>query len=138
MSRIDTPRPNAGAGAGPSSARLARALNRNDAPADQALVPLAPRPPREAIEGRPSIMRQEEALAIHAVDEADLAPLHAMGSERLVLELSRIDLALSDKLAQAGDPDLTQALSVGKEMLGETVRRLRLVQAGRDALVMKR
>lgn len=138
MSRIDTPRPNTGLGTGPSSARLARALQRNDAPADQALVPLAPRPPREAMEGRQAITRENDALAIHAVDEVDLAPLHAMGSERLVLELSRIDLALSDKLLQANDPDLVQALSVGKEMLGETVRRLRLVQAGRDALVMKR
>lgn len=137
MSRIDTSKSNAGAGLGPSSARISRALNRNETAATAYIAPSAPRPALEEADRHRS-QPQTEDVSVSAIPEVDLAPLHAAGSDRLLGELCRIDLALASRSARSGDAGLREAIDVGRTMIGETVRRLRLLQSGQDALILKR
>lgn len=77
-------------------------------------------------------------LAIGLVSDADLETVSGIGGERLLSELSRIEIQLMDRFGSTRDPDLRGSLDAGLSMIGETVRRLRLVHGGHDALVLKR
>lgn len=139
MSRIDTARSLTPSSEGTSS-RLNRAELRNSLliPSQiEALRPLVS--PQAFISQQEQAEQQDDAIAaVGAVPAADMEPIACLGDERLVGELSRIDLMLQDRLEANPDPALRQAIETCGAMLGETIRRLRLVQAGSDSLVLKR
>jgi len=90
--------------------------------------------------GRPSIDREmpeatchRDGIGVQGVEEGDLLPLRGMSRDRLIAELSRIDLALEDGLAIAPSAEL----QLGRQMLGEQIRRLRMIQTATDALIGK-
>jgi hypothetical protein len=76
--------------------------------------------------------------AVGSVPAADLEPIVAMTGDQLVGELARIDLLLKDKLHATEDPAMQASLTTGLAMIGESLRRLRLVHGGHDALVVNR
>jgi hypothetical protein len=140
MSRIDTAKLNSASNSGISSARMSRALSRNAAP-----LPLEGNAPRSGMVATQPfaqdrvVERHDDTMpSLSAVSEADIAAIAGMGAEHLVGELSRITLLLKDARLETDDPDLQHAFDIGASMIGENIRRVRLVHAGQDSLVLKR
>lgn len=67
----------------------------------------------------------------------DLQPFSGMSRDRLIAGLARLEMALEDDLADETDPDRIAELDLGRRILAEQIRRLRLVQTSADALVAK-
>lgn len=82
--------------------------------------------------------RDGQVFTVGATLKADLDPLAGLDGEQLMGELSRIDLMIKDRLETIEDPVQKEALAAGSEMMGETIRRLRLMQRGQDSLVLNR
>lgn len=139
MSRIDTARTLTPSSEG-SSSRLNRAQLRNSLlNPSQIEASRPPVGPQAFVPQHEQTEHHDDAIAaLGAVPAADMEPIASLGSERLVGELSRIELLLQDRLEANPDPALRQAIETGGPMLAETIRRLRLVQAGSDSLVLKR
>ncbi|MEZ5840548.1 MAG: hypothetical protein R3D02_08985 [Hyphomicrobiales bacterium] len=81
--------------------------------------------------------RLEAMPRIGATLVDDLRPFSGMSRDRLISGLSRLEIAVEDELDGETDPDRIAELELGRQILGEQIRRLRLVQTAADALVAK-
>lgn len=163
MSRIETNRPSSSETTpmrGISADRLARVLDRGgERPRSgsregmsggtlssgglvRQSTPFMEAPAHSALGARARDEQQESRHdglpSVGSVQEADIAPLEALSADQLLFELSRIDLGLRDQKSQLSDPDLAQSFDIGLTMITETIRRLRLMHSGQDALVIHR
>jgi hypothetical protein len=138
MSRIDYTKNNSGSGSVIPQGRMDRVLSRGASPlsGNPGLAPGLVRAVQPFVQER-AIEKEEARLpSVSEIQDADLAAIAGMGAEQLAGELCRIDVLLKDSRALIDDPDLQQAFDIGTTMLGESIRRLRLVQGGQDSLIL--
>ena len=140
MSRIDTAKLQSQTSGTVPASRMARALSRN---VETRPNQFETQRPVDAVPGyRPrdeyAGVENEALPSIAEIAPADLEPIAQMGGDRLLGEIARIELLLGDHRQRITNQDDAQALDAAGDMLGEMVRRLRLVHSGNDALVLKR
>lgn len=87
---------------------------------------------------RPRQRKSGAVVSVATIQPADLEPISAQGPDKLLHSLSRIDLVLGEMMQQELSEGGTQAFSIGKSMVMETIRRLRLMQSGQAYVMMGR
>lgn len=141
MSQIDVAKANMGrAPVSPAERQFTGLVQPGQNP-PLAVPVLAPKPRELAtpeVQQRPRQRRMPGVTSVAAIQPADLEPISSQGSDKLLHSLSRIDIALGelmeDELSEGG----SQAFSIGKAMIRETIRRLRLMQSGQAYVMMGR
>jgi hypothetical protein len=100
-------------------------------PEGATLKPASPHQPWRA-RPRPG----QTGVSVATIDPADLDPLAELGLEGMIHSLARIEYALRELEGDEGAEGDAEALGLGREMVGESLRRLRLIQAGQGQVLM--
>jgi hypothetical protein len=143
MSQIDVAKANMGRGpVSPAERQFAGFVQpgQNNFPLPGA-VPVAPKPRElhaQDVQQRPRHRRSPAVASVATIQPADLEPISSQGPDKLLHSLSRIDLVLGELLEDELSEGGSQAFSIGKAMIRETIRRLRLMQSGQAYVMMGR
>lgn len=138
MSRIDQPRSTGAVSPLGGGRRVVPGSRLADG--SIATMPLSAPPPRRDTEFDTRLLPRQESTAVlspSTVRAQDLQPLAGLETDRLIAELSRIELVLSDMLAREGNADSRQSLEIGQGAIADHTRRLNVLSAGYSALVTK-
>lgn len=79
----------------------------------------------------------QDLESVLAISAPDLERLEGMSRDQMFAQLVHIEHGLKAKVAATQDPDMRLSLETGLQMIGETIRRMHLINSGVAALVVK-
>lgn len=88
-------------------------------------------------QGSPVPAQGQDLESVLAISAPDLERLESMSREQMFAQLVHIEQGLKAKVAATQDTDMRLSLETGLQMIGETIRRIHLINSGIAALVVK-